>query len=171
MEKRPMRMRSRKGFSLIEILIAIVVLAIGIMGVLGALAYGVKAGEYSSRTTKATNLSRRLLERLLVDQAWTGGVLKGNEPHFDPQDQSTWTPVDASPYNNLFMDAGDRNQYYREITYTAPGVATPGLNVVDKVVTGSSWENERLARITVNIHYFDKNGVHKTVTTWAYSRK
>lgn len=167
-----MRMRSRSGFSLIEILIAIVVLAIGIMGVLGALTYGLKAGEYSSRTTQATNLSRRLLERVLVDQAWNGNALKGSEGKFDPNDQATWTAVDASPYSGMFADAGDRTLYYRQIQFFHLGDADPDGEVIDdKINSASTWENDTLARVKVTVTYFDKNGIPKSVSTWAYCRR
>lgn len=160
----------KRGFSLIEILIAVIVLAIGIMGMLGALSYGLKAGENSSRMSKCTNFSRRLLERIIIDGAWTGNMVNGSEPKFDPTDQSTWTPVDASPYNTLFNDAGDRAMYYRQIQYILPGAPDPdGEPVTDKVVGTSTWENTRLARVKVTITFFDKStGVAKSYSSWAY---
>ncbi len=167
------RNKRHRGFSLIEILIAIVVLAIGIMGVLGALSYGLQASENSSRMTKATNFSRRLLERIIVNGAWTGTVLNGSEPKFDVNDPNTWTPVDASPYNTLFNDAGDRAMFYRQIQYLPPGVPDPdGEFVQDKVIPGSTWEDSRLARVKVTITFFDKaSGNPKSYSTWAYCSK
>ncbi len=165
------RNKQHRGFSLIEILIAIVVLAIGIMGVLGALSYGLQASENSSRMTKATNFSRRLLEQIIINGAWDApGVLRGSEPRFDANAPGTWTPVDASPYNALFNDAGDRAMFYRQIQYIAPGAADPdGEAVQDKVVAGSTWEDFRLARVKVTITFFDKaSGNPKSYSTWAY---
>ncbi|MEW6283882.1 MAG: prepilin-type N-terminal cleavage/methylation domain-containing protein [Candidatus Eremiobacterota bacterium] len=151
-----MQTKSRAGFSIIEILIAIIVLAIGIMGVLGALTFGLRAGEHSDRMTQATALNRKILEMALAFGAWKGdGTLQNSE--------LTPVPINTNPYNDAFvgMSTEELERYERQVEY----------DPVELVNGGSTWEGQKMARITVTVLYRDRRGNIKRVRTFAYDRK
>lgn len=56
------RRTSTRGFSQVEVLIAVFVLSVGILGVLGAFAYGMEASNHSARLSEAVGYARQLVE-------------------------------------------------------------------------------------------------------------
>lgn len=56
----------RGGFSQVELAVAIVVLAIGILGVFASFAYGLQSANHSARLSEAVNYSRQLVELIRV---------------------------------------------------------------------------------------------------------
>lgn len=56
---------SQKGFTLLEVLIAMTILTIGILGIAGLAGTAVKTSSYSQAMTQANNLAQQKLEALL----------------------------------------------------------------------------------------------------------
>lgn len=71
--------RKAMGFSLIEVMITVVVVAIALLGLLSAFAYGMKADENAHRRSEATNHARFILGQVRRDasvmQDWTSNSL------------------------------------------------------------------------------------------------
>lgn len=60
-----MKTAGEKGFTLIEVLIAMTILSIGILGIAGLAGTAVKSSGYSQALTQATNLAQERVEALL----------------------------------------------------------------------------------------------------------
>ncbi len=155
---------SRSGFSLIEILIAIVVLTIGIMGVLGAISYGLHSTDASDKMTKAISIERKIMEQAVIDGAFQGSAIKISEP--------AYVQFNSPPYDFIFSSAAhyttaDYSNYTRRVEYSA-------LTNGELMVPGSTWEmaapNPRIARIMVTVRYRDRNNAQKSISTFAYDR-
>lgn len=56
---------SQKGFTLLEVLIAMTILSVGILGIAGLAGTAVKTSGYSQAMTQANNLAQKRLEALL----------------------------------------------------------------------------------------------------------
>lgn len=84
---------SRRGFSLIEIVAAVAVVAIGILAICGALAFGLRGGEQGDRMNHAVAYGQRLISLLRVQ----------NRPFAtDPPVPMGREPLEAPPYQNDF---------------------------------------------------------------------
>ncbi|MBI3929910.1 MAG: hypothetical protein HY319_30505 [Armatimonadetes bacterium] len=59
-------MNPRRGFSQLEVLIAVGILALGILGVVGSLTYSTQAQRFGERTTEAVQVARELVEKIRV---------------------------------------------------------------------------------------------------------
>jgi type IV pilus assembly protein PilV len=69
------RSKKSKGFSLIEVLIAIVILSIALLALSGLMVYTTKSNSFGGHMTEATTLAQDKLEQLRVT-SW-GGLLSG----------------------------------------------------------------------------------------------
>ena len=154
----------QSGFSLIEILIAIIVLTIGIMGVLGAISYGLHSTDASEKMTKAIAIERKIMEQAVIDGAFQGSAVKISEP--------AYVQFNSPPYDFIFSSqahytARDYANYTRRVEYSQ-------LTGGELMVAGSNWEiaapNPRIARIMVTVRYVDRNNSQKSISTFAYDR-
>ena len=60
-----MKKTADKGFTLIEVLVALTILSIGILGIAGLAGTGIKSSNYSRSLTQATNFAQERLEGLM----------------------------------------------------------------------------------------------------------
>jgi len=88
-----MKKSNEKGFSLIEILIAITVFAIGILAVGGMQIAAIKGNSFANDLTKATTLAQDRMEEL-IGLSYTDPLLGGNNP----------TATDHNDLNNPIDD-------------------------------------------------------------------
>jgi prepilin-type N-terminal cleavage/methylation domain-containing protein len=102
------RLKDNRGFSLVEVLIAIVVLAVALMGLATLQVRCIRSNDLANRTTQATNLGQVKLEELIFRAAtgehFDAGVTVDNEnPVAVPGDDQggiftrSWEFVDDSP--------------------------------------------------------------------------
>jgi len=54
--------RRPRGFSQVEVALAVVVLSVGLLGVFASFAYGLRSSKSSARLTEATNYGRQMIE-------------------------------------------------------------------------------------------------------------
>jgi type IV pilus assembly protein PilV len=98
----------RRGFSLVEVLIAMVVLSIGMMGLATLQVRAMRSNDLANRTTQATNLAQVKMEELLFRVAqgehFSAGVTDDDEnPVAVPADDQgaiftrSWEFIDDSP--------------------------------------------------------------------------
>lgn len=55
---------ANRGFTLLEILISLTILAVGILGIAGLAGTAIKSSGYSQAVTQATNISQKMIESL-----------------------------------------------------------------------------------------------------------
>ncbi len=81
---RQRRRRGAAGFTLLEVLIAIVVVALGLLGLAGLQVFALKNNQSASLRVAATNLTTDIIERM---KANVDGVTSYNRP--DSSDYTT----------------------------------------------------------------------------------
>ena len=99
---------SDKGFSLIELFLAIFILTIGFAGVIAVFPVGARIGKSSERTTVAVELSQAKMEEITSKSY--NEILAGI---IEPETEL------ASPFNGYFRETEVR--YYDPLNLTFPG--------------------------------------------------
>lgn len=66
--RRPPVQRSQRGFSLLEVLIAVLVLSIGLLGLAGLYAVGLRSVDSANLRTQATVVAQDILERMRANR-------------------------------------------------------------------------------------------------------
>lgn len=91
----------KKGFTLVEVLIAMVILAFGVMAFIALQSASIQAREHSHRLTNATELTSSLLDELMVSDPQT--LSNGNDViNVDGVNYSrTWVIESNIPVNSL----------------------------------------------------------------------
>ena len=114
------------GFTLVEIVVALAILALSVTVLLGVISDGLRRTDLAARTAQATSLAQSLLGRLgtelPVQQGETSGELAGGfrwqariEPYGDNADRDQW-PVGAYHVSvDVAWGAGDAE---RSVTLT-----------------------------------------------------
>ncbi len=113
---------SRAGFTLVEVLAALLFLAIAIPAILGAIGASSRAGEAAERTAIAAQLAENQLSQVIIDQSnTTGGNSGGNSG--DRGDFGTDYPgyrweMKQEPWTT----AADLTQYTVQVFFAVKGV-------------------------------------------------
>lgn len=101
-------LKDRRGFSLVEVLIAMVVLAVALMGLATLQVRCIRSNDLANRTTQATNLAQVKMEELLfrsgTGEFFAAGVTVDDEnPVAVPADDQgaiftrSWEFIDDAP--------------------------------------------------------------------------
>lgn len=112
-----MKRRHRVGVSVIEILVAMVLLATGIIFALSAISYATKATSGTTQSTEATAYARKILETVMV--AGPKGAISNGQ------------------INPLFI-----NPPWRALVNEADGSVAPPFEVADFVPAGSPQDEQ-----------------------------
>ena len=135
-----------------EVLIAMVVLAIGVAGVSGAVVYGTRHADSGAFVTESTEVARSLFEEIqggsLVDtlspgEPWPGpdsGLVDGAEV----RKQLNEAPFGALNFPGTYLES-----YRRRI-------------LVERLSPDSNSLEYEMARVTIEIFWSDPNGEHRT---------
>lgn len=130
-------LRRREGFSLIEVLVALTILSVGLLGLAMFQVTAIKGNAIASKWTVATELAQDKLERFR-HVAWDNNIGSSNAGGF-----ITGTPPQPN-YANLPGSAGDNTivrgtQYYR-VWYVNP---TPGpTNTFTTITVWCCWRDD-----------------------------
>ena len=125
--------RAERGFSLIEVLVAAAILAVGLLSLAQLLAMTVSANAAAGRTTDATVLAAQKLEDLRAEP-WS--VLDANIGEFADSLDRSGRPIDAS------SAAAFRRRWFVE-----PWLGDPAHTLVIRVVVTTA--REEAATVTV----------------------
>lgn len=142
-------MRGRaKGFTLVEILIVVGVVAIGLLGTMSVFFWGIRAGEEGARMSQAINYSREMLEAIRVrNLAFAGTNTITSDANLLGVHDLDHMPLDTLglPTNSIFK---------REITITR---------------LGTSGYQARIAVINVKTTWTTKSGREKSAEIEGYA--
>jgi Tfp pilus assembly protein PilV len=97
-----------RGYSIIETLTAVVILTIGLLGVLGALTFALRATACSGTTTDAVNRGREIFEQVRQQNLADPSLAGMNDG------ASVRRPINDAPFNTL----SDNPSLRRNITTT-----------------------------------------------------
>jgi type IV pilus assembly protein PilV len=109
----PVSKNSQSGFSLVELLVAVVILAVGLLGLAQLQLTAIKANAQSATSTAATAIAQRVIEEIVA--------LGGDDAMFNGPNSGTWP---GSPVN--VEGAGSY-----AITYDVTQVQAGGVNVTN----------------------------------------
>jgi type IV pilus assembly protein PilV len=133
--------KKQDGFSLLEVLIALVILAIGLLAVAQMQITAIKSNAYGSGMTSASSLASNTIERLMA------------LPFTDPALLPTIAPPPAPDVTNGTTDGiglvegGVNNQGYTRVYWVQGDTPRAGLS-----------------QITVRVVWTDSNGMTRNVT-------
>ena len=175
------RQRAKRGFTIAEILIAIMVITIAMLGTIAAIAYGLRASKLGADNTVAIQINRKVLELILqgIYPAKTS-----TQFHHSPGDPTAargtapWRPVvvptgtvprwfELSDYGFLTVNA-DSERFERDISNSELDVSAVPVPASD--FGGSTFSpSNNFKLITVQTRWQDKGQNNwKVVSTQAY---
>lgn len=76
-----MNMNRTRGFSIVEVLVALVVLSVGMLGIAGLYVFALQSGTSSIFRTQAVNLAADMADRIRANQAATVGYAADGADH------------------------------------------------------------------------------------------
>ncbi len=124
------------GFSLIEVLVSLIILAVGLLGLALLQTTAIKGNEIANKSTVATELAQDSLERFRR-VAWANVLSQADATAFN----TTPTPI----YASLPGAAGDsvtvRGTTYYRIWRVDPNVATATLKTI---TVWACWQDDRM---------------------------
>lgn len=119
----PVKRNSQAGFTLVELLVAVVILSVGLLGLAQLQVSAIRTNAQSASSTAATALAQRIVEEV--------AAMSSEDPMFDGPGGGTWP---GSPIS--VAGAGTYNITYNVAQVTAAG--TPVTNVFQVSITVTS---------------------------------
>jgi len=148
----------KKGFSLVEVLIALLVLSIGVLGVTGMFYYISRSITYGGKYSQALNYTREIIDNIRSQQriTFSGGSMSvsGGVINFYAPPNAGAVKVNASPFTSLFNGDAEAGNFYRVVSVNQ--------------LASSGYQSE-IAVITVQVYWREKEW--KNVELSAYYRQ
>lgn len=150
------------GLSLVELLIAIFVVSVGVLGTLSALWYGIRSERYAERRTEAVNICRELVNVIRTHgYARRGSIymvpnseLNDGDYYDDSDDDGVRHPFNAPPFANLYPDNPYNFERHVEMVMLSDD---PNSHLYN------------LAGVKVTL-LWDEGGSEKKMTLWSYQK-
>ena len=141
-------LKRQHGFSLLEVLIALVVLSIGLLGLAGLQTFSVKFVHQSYQRTQATLLIYEMMDRMRANGA---GVAGGSYALASTNVPPVATDCVATPCTTYAaMAAYDMNQWIMNITAPTRVGLTQGRGVIARVLPLAAAGAPQLYNISVS---------------------
>jgi prepilin-type N-terminal cleavage/methylation domain-containing protein len=119
-----MRLRDRKGFTLVEVMIAVFVLTVALLGLISVTVMIIKGNDFSRRMTTATTLAKDKIEQ--VKKAPYNTISAGT----------------TTDYLNIDSSTGTTGAYFTRILTVVDNTSTTNMKTV-QVVVNWNWGGTR----------------------------
>lgn len=130
-------MKTQKGFTLIEVLVAMVVLALGLLGLAGMQATGLKNNQDAYNRGQATQLAYDLADRIRAN-----ATAIGTYTSIDPEDADGNENCLGTGCTPAEMAENDLSEWYTDLTAVLPG-SSGSIAVAGNVYTITiSWDDD-----------------------------
>ncbi|HIB67628.1 MAG TPA: hypothetical protein EYO33_21650 [Phycisphaerales bacterium] len=153
--------RKTSGLSMIEVLIAIFVVSMGVLGTISSLWYGIKSERHSERRTQAIYQARELLNLIRArnepfnnNHLDLGSNLNDGNYDDDSDDGRVRRAFNAAPFAS---DLSDEFNFQRSVE----------MKILD---TNASSHRSRMVAIKVML-FWTEGDQEKMVTLWTYHRR
>ncbi len=155
----------RGGFTLIEVLIAIFVVSVGVLGTMSALWYGIRSERYSERRTAAVFVVREMLNQIRSQNLpfttstfpAVGSELNDGSFDDDSDDSGPKRAFNAPPFANTTSFGNTTESFQRRIE-------------MKRLSTNENDYRSTIAAVKVSL-FWNEGASEKKVTLWAYHRK
>ena len=152
----------RRGFSLIELVSAVGVLAVALLGTASALHFGFQASKYGASFTQASGFARTLLEAMINEnRAFSSTALPSSTSGLNDAPGVT-RPLDEAPFQLLDYRLRGNPSFRRHIEVTNYSQASDPAAV-------RAWKDD-LRQISVTIFWFEK-GRQASLTLTGLARR
>ena len=179
-----LRIRKKKGFTIVEVMISIAVISVALLGTLSALAFGVRATDLTTHNTEAEAIQRRILELILCGgpkgPVVGGGALNnGAGSVYDNQWRSLTTFANTAPMSpNDFISSLDTQDVRRFAETSGKYQVLVKLEQCDGSATVDPANyKSTLVNVTVGVRWYEKVGnvdatsKQRTLSMMAFYRK
>jgi Tfp pilus assembly protein PilV len=148
---------SQFGMALMEVMLAVAILSVAILGTLGAVSYGARGGQHGSNVADATNYARTLLD--LCDQEGKAYQIAAADPSaardssgYNDSDTTT-RELNAPPFNSLSYGLPTGTRFKRNIQID---------NYKTPADSAANWK-ATIRQVTVTVSWFDAGQPRKVV--------
>lgn len=109
------------GFGLVEVMVALAIIAVGIVGLLGALLPAIQLSDTSRETTVAMNAARKMI--VIMDRSWSFNdtFAMYNEDSADDPDGAGTAPGPGFIVEDLSAQPGDADGFVGRISFPGAG--------------------------------------------------
>lgn len=165
---------NRRGLSVIEVMVGIVLLAAGILVTMGAISFGTKATYSSAQSTEASAYARRLMEVVLAGGPVRGPLVPGDtlNPAYDNTFRRLYDTNDGimPPFElEDFLRSQDPKDL-RRFAYTAQNYeARVDLTPFDDITDPADFRFG-LVNVTVELKWTDKTGPRSLKTVGVFKK-
>ena len=119
-----MPLRDREGFTLVEVMIAVFVLTVALLGLISVTVMIIKGNDFSKRTTTATTLAKDAIEQVK------------KRPY------NAVTPGTTTDYRNADSSVGSSGAYFTRVMTVTDNTPTTNMKTV-QVVVSWNWGGQR----------------------------
>ena len=144
--------RRAAGFSLIEVLIALVILSVGLLGIASMVGVSLKSKDSSYYRTQATALTYAMLDRMRANRtvAGAGSYDIAPSPATLPAMPSATCFGSAASCSTSDIASLDVNQWKSDLSNLLPGgdgsIKTQTVNQFTQVTITVTWNDQRAAK-------------------------
>lgn len=162
MKNQPLnRHHNARGVSMVELMIAIFVVAVGILGTVSALWYGIRSERYADRRTQAVYQAREMINLIRArnlpfqgTNLTVGSPINDGDYDNDADDESVKKDFNAAPFGN---DFDNKFNFKRHVE-------------MKMMSTDPNNHMSQMVGIKVTLFWVDGSS-EKKVTLWAYHRR
>jgi prepilin-type N-terminal cleavage/methylation domain-containing protein len=172
------RSRSEGGFSLLEMVVAMLILTVGLLGVASAISYALMASNRGRGITNSKMLIVSILEQMetlrdtgqlhfteISNAQVLGSTFTGFPDTFQPISRTPGPDGIFGTADDL-RDPGPDGIYNNGDDFTNPALARPGIS--RKIVIQTLPDNDYLKKITVTLRYSPNGGETQELVCSSY---